>query len=95
MTDEAAEVADRHNRIYAANVLIHATVAQDIYTMERVMARWGSGDQAAAFISALAGAAAGLALYLADRDEARALEAADRLADFSAQRHSPAVARAA
>jgi hypothetical protein len=94
MTDDARAAADRHNRVYAAHVLIRATVAQDIYTMERVMARWGSGDQAAAFISALAGAAAALAFFLADQDEVHALEAADRLTDSCARRRVPAAARA-
>ena len=74
--------------------LIRATVARDIYTMERVMARWASGDQAAEFIGAVAEAGANLARLLADQDEVHALEAADRLTDFSAQRRVPAAARA-
>jgi hypothetical protein len=94
MTDDARATADRDNRVYAAHVLISATVAQDIYTMERVMARWGSGDQAGAFISTLAGAAAALAFFLADQDEVHALDASDRLTDSCAQRRVPRVAQA-
>ncbi len=94
MTDDARAAANRHNRVYAAHVLIRATVAQDIYTMERVMARWGSGDQAGAFISALAGAAAALAFFLADQDEVHTLEASDRLAACAQRRGGCGGARA-
>jgi hypothetical protein len=95
MTDDDLAAADWHNRIYAAHVLIRASVARDTYTMERVLARWASETQGGDFSAALAGAASGLALLLADRDEARALEAADRLVEFNAQRHIPGAARAA
>jgi hypothetical protein len=88
MTGDVVTGPDRENRVYAAHVLIRATIARDIYTMERVMARWGSGDQAHAFISALAGAAAALAFFLADQDEGHALDASDRLTDACAQRRS-------
>ena len=94
MTGNVVTGPDRDNRVYAAHVLIRATIAQDIYTMERVMARWGSGDQAGAFISALAGAAAALAFFLADQDEVHALDASDRLTDSCAQRRVPRVAHA-
>ena len=94
MTDDAAAVAERDNRVYADHVLLRATLARDVYTMERVMARWASGDQAAEFISAVAKAGANLARLLADQDEVHALEAADRLMDFSAQHRVPAAARA-
>ena len=94
MTDDAAAVAERDNRVYAAHVLLRATLARDVYTMERVMARWASGDQAAEFIGAVAKAGANLARLLADQDEVHVLEAADRLTDFSAQHRVPAAARA-
>ena len=94
MTGKAAAEPDRDNRIYAAHVLLRATLARDVYTMERVMARWASGDQAAAFIGAVAKAGANLARLLADQDEVHALEAADRLMDFSAQHRVPVAARA-
>jgi hypothetical protein len=94
MTDDTAAVAERDNRVYAAHVLLRATLARDVYTMERVMARWASGDQAAEFIGAVAKAGANLARLLTDQDEPHALEAADRLTDFSAQCRVPAAARA-
>lgn len=94
MTDDAAAAAERDNRVYAAHVLLGATLARDVYTMERVMARWASGEQAAEFIGAVAKAGANLARLLTDQDEVHALEASDRLTDFSAQRRVPAAARA-
>ena len=94
MTGNASTELDRDNRVYAAHVLIRATLARDVYTMERVMARWGSGDQAAAFIGSVATAGANLARLLADANEMHALEAADRLMDFSAQHRVPVAARA-
>ena len=93
MTDNAA-VAERDNRVYAAHVLLRATLARDVYTMERVIGRWASGDQAAEFIGAVAKVGANLARLLADQNEAHALEAADRLANFSAQHRVPAAVRA-
>ena len=94
MTGDTAAVAEGDNRVYAAHVLLRATLARDVYTMERVMARWASGDQAAEFIGAVAKAGANLARLLTDQDEPHALEAADRLTDVSAQCRIPAAARA-
>jgi hypothetical protein len=95
MTADAAAAAEEDNRVYAAHVLVRTTCARDVYTMEQVLARWASGDQAPAFIISVAKAGTNLARLLADQDEAHILEAADRMTDFSARHRVPSSARVA
>ena len=74
---EAARVHEAEERALAAVALIRAYTARDIYTAERILARWASGSKGAAFAATVASSAAVILTREAARDKDGALRAAD------------------
>ena len=74
---EAARVHEAEERALAAVALIRAYTARDIYTAERILARWATGDSALRFAATVATSAAVILTREAAGDRDGALRAAD------------------
>ena len=77
--DELAAQEAKSGRAIAAYAMVRATLAQDAWTMARILERWatGLGTESMDFAAAVAGAGAALAIGLTDGNRDRALSEAD------------------
>jgi hypothetical protein len=88
--ERAAEEA-KAGRTIAAHAMVRATLAQDTWTMARILERWATGPDTESmdFAAAVAGVGAALAIGLADGNRDRALAEADEALAAALARQVP------